>query len=162
MGERSTAWWIRCLAVASLVLIAVAIVLEVSQTARLIAAWPAEPAAITMLGLAGLAAVASHKAIFALAARLEMLSWALDSAPEAKLIVATDGRIHFANRAFCKLFPGPAESPLDRVRQALCSAPRPRRRGRPGDRNLVLERDIDCRNRPLEGQDGPDRGLSGI
>ena len=74
-----------------------------------------------MLGLAGLAAVASHKVIFALAARLEMLSWALDSAPEAKLIVATDGRIHFANRAFCKLFPGPAESPLDRVRQALCS-----------------------------------------
>jgi len=121
MGERSTASWIRCLAVASLVLVAVAIVLETSRMGRLIAAWPAETAAITMLGLAGLAALVSHKAIMTLAARLEMLSWALDSAPEAQMIVAADGRIHYANRAFRELFPGPAESPLDRVRQALCS-----------------------------------------
>ncbi len=121
MGERSRASRIRCLAVASLVLVAVAIVLEISRMARLIAAWPAETAAITMLGLAGLAALAGHKAIMALGARLEMLNWALDSAPEAQLIVAADGHIHYANRAFRELFPGPAESPLDRVRQALCS-----------------------------------------
>src|ERR1700726_4322785 len=121
MDERSTALRIRCLAVASLVLVAGAIALEISQMGRLIAAWPAETAAITMVGLAGLAALASHRAVMTLASRLEMLSWALDSAPEAQLIVAADGRIHYANRAFRELFPGPTDSPLDRVRQALCS-----------------------------------------
>jgi len=121
MGERSTASWIRCLAVASLVLVAVAIVLETSRMGRLIAAWPAETVAITSLGLAGLAALASHKTVISLAARLEMSTWAFDSAPEPQLIVAADGRIHYANRAFRELFPGPADSPLDRIRQALCS-----------------------------------------
>ena len=121
MGERSTASRIRYLAVASLVLIAVAIVLEISRMGRLISAWPAETAAITMLGVAGFAALASHKAIMALASRLEMLSWALNSAPEAQLIVAADGRIQYANRAFCERFPGPAAAALDRLRQAFCS-----------------------------------------
>jgi PAS domain-containing protein len=121
IGELSAASWIRALAMASIVLVAVAIVLEISRIEWLIGAWPAEMAAIAMLGLAGLAALAAHKAIMTLAARLEMLSWALDSAPEAQLIVAADGRIRYANRAFRELFPGTAESPLDRVRQALCS-----------------------------------------
>ena len=120
MGERSKASRIRCLAVASLVLVAVAIALEISRMGRLIAAGPAEMAAIVMLAFAGLAALASHKAVLTLAARLEMLSCALDSAPEAQMIVAGDGRIHYANRAFRELFPGPNESPLDRLRQALC------------------------------------------
>ena len=120
MGERSKASRIRCLAVASLVLVAVAIALEISRMGRLIAAGPAEMAAIVMLAFAGLAAVASHKAVITLAARFEMLSWALDSGPEAQMIVAGDGRIHYANRAFRELFPGPNESPLDRLRQALC------------------------------------------
>ena len=120
MGERSKASRIRCLAVASLVLVAVAIALEISRMGRLIAAGPAEMAAIVMLAFAGLAALASHKAVITLAARLEMLSCALDSAPEAQMIVAGDGRIHYANRAFRELFPGLNESPLDRVRQALC------------------------------------------
>src|SRR5260370_5829482 len=121
MGQHSGAWWIRCLAVASLVLVAVAIAFEICRMGRLIAAWPAETAAILMLGLAGIAALASHKAIITLAARLEMLRWALDSAPEAQMIVAADGRIHYANRAFRELFPSPNESPLERVRQVLGS-----------------------------------------
>src|SRR5271170_3304357 len=121
IGERSAASWIRGLAVASMVLVAVAVVLEISRIGWQIAARPAEMAAIAMLGLAGVAALAGHKAIRALAARLEMLSWALDCAPEAQLIVAGDGHIRYANRAFRELFPGTAESPLDRVRQALCS-----------------------------------------
>src|SRR5947209_1447971 len=121
LGERSGVWWIRCLAAASLVLVAVAIALEICRMGRLIAAWPAETAAILMLGLAGIAALASHKAIITLSARLGMLSWALDSAPEAQMIMAADGRIHYANRAFREHFPGPTASPLDRVRQALSS-----------------------------------------
>ncbi len=121
IGERSAASRIRGLAVASMALVAVAIVLEISRIGWLIAAWPAEMAAIAMLGLAGLAALAGHKAIMALAARFEMLSRALDCAPEAQLIVAGDGHIRYANRAFRELFPGTAESPLDRLRQVLCS-----------------------------------------
>ncbi len=37
------------------------------------------------------------------------------------MIVAADGRIHYANRAFRELFPSPNESPLERVRQVLGS-----------------------------------------
>ncbi len=121
MGGRSKASWIRCPAVASLVLVAVAIALEISRMTRLIAAGPAETATIVMLGFAGLAALASYKAIIALAARLEMLSWALDSVPEAQMIAAADDRIQYANRAFRELFPSVNESPLDLVRQALCT-----------------------------------------
>lgn len=121
IGERSRISWIRCLAVASLVLVAGAIALEISRMGRLIAAGPAEAAAIVVLGFAGLAALASCKAIMTLAARVEMLSWALDSVPEAQMIVAADGRIRYANRAFRELFPGPNTSPLDRLRQILCT-----------------------------------------
>src|SRR4051812_1237186 len=46
IGERSTASWIRCLAVASLALVAGAIALEISRMGRLVAAGPAETAAI--------------------------------------------------------------------------------------------------------------------
>ena len=70
MGERSKASRIRCLAIASLVLVAVAIALEISRMGRLIAAGPAEMAAIVMLAFAGLAALASHKAVSTLASRL--------------------------------------------------------------------------------------------
>ena len=121
MGERSRAWWIRCLAVASLVLVAVAIVLEISRMGRLIAAWPAETAAITMLGLAGLAAASQPQGNNGARGSPRDVELGARLAPEAQLIVAADGRIHYANRAFRELFPGPAQSPLDRVRQALCS-----------------------------------------
>ena len=36
------------------------------------------------------------------------------------------------------------------------------RRWRSGDGNPLLQRNINRRHRPLEGQDRPDRGLSGI
>src|SRR5205823_1467285 len=48
---------------------------------------------------------------------------ALDSAPEAQLIVAANGRAGFINRAFRELFPDPTEPPLDRLRRALSSDP---------------------------------------
>ena len=119
MGERSRASRIRWLAMAGLVLVTVAIALEIFRVGRLISPWPAEAAAIVMLGLAGLAIGASHRAIVALEAGLEILSRALDASPEAQLIVAAEGRVHYANRAFREAFPGSLGSPLDRLRQAL-------------------------------------------
>jgi PAS domain-containing protein len=123
MGERSTADWIRCLAAATLILVAVAGVLEIFRIGGVVSAWPAEAAAIVLLAWAVLAALASHKAVVELSDRQEMLSWALDSAPEAQLIVAADGRTGYANRTFHELFPGPSEPPLDRLRRALCPDP---------------------------------------
>jgi two-component system cell cycle sensor histidine kinase/response regulator CckA len=120
MGERSRASRIRWLVTAGLVLVAVAIALEIFQVGRLMSPWPTEAAVIVALGLAGLAVGASQKAIVALGARLEILSRALDASPEAQLIVAAEGRVHYANRAFREAFPGSLGSPLDRLRQALC------------------------------------------
>src|SRR5690242_16051545 len=120
MGERSMASRVRWLAMTGLVLVTVAIALEIFRVGRLISPWPVEAAALVMLALAGLAVGASHTAIVALGTRLEILSRALDASPEAQLIVAAEGRIHYANRAFREAFPGPLGSPLDRLRQALC------------------------------------------
>ena len=172
MGECSTASWIRCLAVASLVLVAVAIVLETSRMGRLIAAWPAETAAITMLGLAGLAALASHKAVMALAARLEMSSWALELGTRGTTDRGGGRSYPLCQPRFPRTLPRPGRlapgshqaSPMlgRRIRGAISPAPRPCRRRRPRHRNPLLERDIDRRRRPFEGQDRADRGLSGI
>ena len=123
MSECSTARWIRYLTASILILVAVASVLEILRVGRVISAWPADATPIVMLGLAGLAALARHKAIVELSVRLDMLSWVLDSALEAQVIVAADGRIGYANRTFHELFPGPAEPPLNRIRRALCPDP---------------------------------------
>jgi two-component system cell cycle sensor histidine kinase/response regulator CckA len=123
MGERSTAGWIRYLPAVTLVLVAAVGILEGLRIERVISAWPAEGTAIVMLGLAGLSAVASHKAILELSDRLGMLRRALDATPEAHLIVAAHGQIGYANRSFHELFPGSTEPPLDRIKRALCSHP---------------------------------------
>src|SRR5271165_1157636 len=123
MGERSAARWFRCLTATSLILVVVLSILEILRIGQVVSAWPAEATAIVMLGWAGLTALASRKAIVELADRSDMLSWALDSAPEAQLIVAADGHTGYANRAFRELFPGPAEAPLDCLKRALCPDP---------------------------------------
>ena len=119
MGHHSTASRTDRLAMAALVVVGVAIVFEICQLGRLISAWPAEAAVIVALGLAGLVAGASRKAIVALETRLQILTWVLDSSPDVQLIVAADGRVLYANRAFGEAFPGSVGSPLDRVRQTL-------------------------------------------
>ena len=115
-------WRIRCLATATLAPVLIAGVLGVLYLERVISVTP-DGAAVAMIGLAGLGgivAVASHRTNVALASRLDILSLTLDASPEAWLIVSPDGRLSYANSAFNQLFPGPAESPLDRIERALC------------------------------------------
>jgi two-component system, cell cycle sensor histidine kinase and response regulator CckA len=90
---------------------------------------PAQAIEYTMFGLAGIsgvAALAARWAQGALAGRLDILSLALDAAPDAQMIVAADGRIAFANLAFDQFFPGKSEPPLDRIERSLAADPESR------------------------------------
>jgi len=87
---------------------------------------PARAIEYTMFGLAGLSGVAAFAARWAQGAltdRLDLLSQALDAAPDAQMIVAGDGRIAYANLAFDQLFPGKDERPLDRIERSLAADP---------------------------------------
>ena len=79
-----------------------------------------------LAGISGAAAFAARWAQGALAGRLDMLSQALDAAPDAQTIVAADGRIAYANFAFEQLFPGKGEPPLDRIERSLAADPESR------------------------------------
>jgi len=84
--------------------------------------WTTETVTIVMIGLGALTAVAALAGQFvnrALSSRFDILSRGLDAVSEALLIVTADGRMAYANDTFAKLFPGGAEQPLDRIRQAL-------------------------------------------
>jgi two-component system, cell cycle sensor histidine kinase and response regulator CckA len=79
---------------------------------------------MTMLGfasLSGLTAVASGRAVAAFSCRLDLLSRALDAAPEARLIVTPEGRVGYANSAFERLFPDHTQTAFDRIAQAICN-----------------------------------------
>ena len=80
----------------------------------------------TIFGLAGISVVAAFAARLAqsaLADHLDVLSLALDAAPDAQMIVAGDGRMAYANLAFDRLFPGRGEPPLDRIERSLAADP---------------------------------------
>jgi len=101
---------------------AIAGVFGVLCLVRVVSGWTAEAMAIAIIGLGGLsgiAAVANRNINRAHSSRRDILGRALDAAPEARLIVAPDGRIVYANKAFARLFPGGAEPPLDRVQRVL-------------------------------------------
>jgi len=115
--------WISRLAIVAFLLASFAVALKICRVGRPISPWSAETAAIAALGFAGVVAGVSRKALIALEARVEILSWVFDSSPDAQLIVARGGRVHFANRAFCEVFPGSVGSPLDHVRGALSLDP---------------------------------------
>ena len=90
--------------------------------ARVVSGWTAEAMAIAIIGLGGLsgvATVARRNINRAHSSRLDILRRVLDAAPEARLIVAADGRVVYANKAFARLFPGGAEPALDRVQRVL-------------------------------------------
>src|SRR6516165_3195408 len=120
--------WISSLGGAAQVLAAIA------GISALFLAWtiigsPAHAIEYTMFGLAGIsgaAAFAARWAQGALAGRLDILSQALDAAPDAQTIVPADGRIGYANLAFEQLFPGKGEPPLDRIERSLAADPESR------------------------------------
>ena len=55
----------------------------------------------------------------ALAARVDILSQALEASPDAQLILTADGRTAYANTAFHGLFPQSGNAPLARIAAAL-------------------------------------------
>jgi len=83
----------------------------------------ADYAMFALTGICGIAALATRWAHGALADRLEMLSLALDAAPDAQLIVAGDGRVAHANLKFDRFFPGSSELPLDRIERSVVGDP---------------------------------------
>jgi two-component system cell cycle sensor histidine kinase/response regulator CckA len=84
------------------------------------------PAAITIVAVAAVIGVAAGSAArwvhAALAGRVDILSQALDTSPDAQLILGPDGRIAYANTAFHDLFPQSGEPPLARIAAALADA----------------------------------------
>src|SRR5690349_1433897 len=84
MGAR--AGWARWFTGAGLALISAASILQVLRIGQIISAWPAETAAMLVLGWAGVAALAGRKAILELWNHLDMLKGALDLTPDAQLI----------------------------------------------------------------------------
>jgi len=124
-ANRNRPDWIRSLGVAAQALAAI------SGCGALYLAWtitgsPAQVTEYAMFGLAGMsgvAAFAARRAQGALADRLDMLSLALDAAPDAQTIVAGDGRMAYANLTFDRLFPGRGEPPLDRLERSVAADP---------------------------------------
>src|ERR1700751_4515883 len=124
-ANRNRPGWIRSLGVAAQALAAI------SGCGALYLAWtitgsPAQVTEYAMFGLAGMsgvAAFAARRAQGALADRLDMLSLALDAAPDAQTIVAGDGRMAYANLTFDRLFPGRGEPPLDRLERSVAADP---------------------------------------
>jgi len=82
-----------------------------------------EYAMFALGAISGIGAFAARWAQGALADRLDMLSLALDAAPDAQSIIAGDGRMAYANLAFDHLFPEKGEPPLDRIERSLAADP---------------------------------------
>jgi two-component system cell cycle sensor histidine kinase/response regulator CckA len=87
-------------------------------TAAALALGGVVPAAIV-----GAAALAFRWMHAGLAGHLDILAQAFDLTPDARLIVAPDGRAASANLAFDRMFPGPGEPPLDRLARSLAADP---------------------------------------
>ncbi len=121
-AERSQPWWIGWLAHAALALAAIGVGVGVLSFARVISGVNVDVTAIAVTGLAGITAVTAFAARWvhsALSRRVDILSQALEASPDAQLIVASDGRIAYANTAFHDLFPQPGADPLARIGEAV-------------------------------------------
>ena len=82
-------------------------------------------AALASLGIAsvvGVAAGVAHRMNELLGGRVDILSQALDTSPDAQLILAPNGRIAYANTAFHDLFPQFDKPALARIAAALGDA----------------------------------------
>src|SRR5271170_7315568 len=106
---RRTARTIPIVAVSASILAALCLV-------QILAGSAVHATALAATGLAALGAVgfAGLRAHATLAARLDILTGALDAVPEAQLVVA-DGRAVFANVAFQRLFPEKGDTALEQI-----------------------------------------------
>ena len=87
---------------------------------------PTQATVYLMLSLAGVisvAALATHWTQTALANHLNILDLALNTTPDAQMILAGNGRMVYANLAFDQLFPGRSVSPLDRIKCSVAADP---------------------------------------
>jgi two-component system cell cycle sensor histidine kinase/response regulator CckA len=76
-------------------------------------------AILALAAVAGAVAGAARWMHAALAARVDILSQALEASPDAQLILTADGRIAYANNAFHDLFPQSGNPPLARIAASL-------------------------------------------
>src|SRR4051794_27987521 len=76
-------------------------------------------AILALAAVAGAVAGAARWMHAALAARVDILSQALEASPDAQLILTADGRIAYATNAFHDLFPQSGNAPLARIAGSL-------------------------------------------
>ncbi|TMJ63199.1 MAG: PAS domain S-box protein [Alphaproteobacteria bacterium] len=120
--ERRQPGWIGRLSNVALFLATTGAVVGALYASGVISGVTAQAVTSTVVALAvlsGFAAFAARAMHTALAGRVDVLSQALDASADAQLIIASDGRIAYANTAFYDLFPQFPDAPLERIAAAL-------------------------------------------
>jgi two-component system, cell cycle sensor histidine kinase and response regulator CckA len=120
--ERRHPGWIGRLSNAALILAGAAAIVGALYASEVISGSKAQAVTSMVISLAVISAFAAFAARAmhaALAGRVDILSQALDASADAQLIIASDGRIAYANTAVYDLFPQFPEAPLERIAAAL-------------------------------------------
>jgi len=120
--ERRHPGWIGRLSNAALILAGTGAIVGALYASDVISGTKAQAITSMVIALAVISAFAAFAARAmhaALAGRVDILSQALDASADAQLIIASDGRIAYANTAFYDLFPQFPEAPLERIAAAL-------------------------------------------
>jgi two-component system cell cycle sensor histidine kinase/response regulator CckA len=120
--ERQQPGWIGRLCNIALVLAAAGAIVGALYASDVISGAKAQAITSMVIALAiisGFAAFAARAMHTALAGRVDILSQALDASADAQVVIASDGRIAYANTAFYDLFPQFPEAPLERIAAAL-------------------------------------------
>ena len=78
---------------------------------------------LSLAGIIGVAALATHWTQTTLTKHLNILDLALNTTPDAQMILGGNGRMVYANLAFDQLFPGRSVSPLDRIKCSVAADP---------------------------------------
>ncbi|HKS88951.1 MAG TPA: PAS domain-containing protein [Stellaceae bacterium] len=117
--------WIVLLGNLALILAVTALAVGSLYGAQVISGAKVPMAALAILGIAGVIGVAAgvaHRMNELLGGRVDVLSQALDTSPDAQLILAPNGRIAYANTAFHDLFPQFDKPAIERIAAALPDA----------------------------------------